>query len=171
MIWIVSKSLIGSDLELEKRHKYIEEITGARVSPWRECVCKSERFLYRNISYYQCRSEKGEYGVAITAHMNLEVQAILKRELSQKQAIVVINSCKLSKREVKECCSIVRKKNVQSEILFAKQERSPDGLSLNYYSEVGTFGFPTTVSERVMFQNRKNGLIKAVRKAFDKVEM
>lgn len=90
MIWVVSKSLVASKEELDSRHQIIQEITQAKVTPWTKQCCIGARWPYRLIEFYQCTSQKGEYGLVITAHMNIEVQPILQQILSQKKALVVI---------------------------------------------------------------------------------
>ena len=52
---------------------------------------------------------------------------------------------------------------------FAKQEVSDSGYRINYMENVGAFGFPTTLSERELFQQRRLGLVKAIRAVYDKV--
>ena len=106
MIWVVSKSLVASKEELDSRHQIIQEITQAKVTPWTKQCCIGARWPYRLIEFYQCTSQKGEYGLVITAHMNIDV---------------------------------------------------------------GAFGFPTTLSERELFQQRRLGLVKAIRAVYDKV--
>lgn len=86
MIWIVSKALVTSE-ELLLRHQFIQEITGVKVSNWIECNCPSNHKFTKSIGYYRCTSGKGEYGVFVTAHMNLEVQPILQHVLSQKKGL------------------------------------------------------------------------------------
>ena len=104
---------------------------------------------------------KRQYGLIITAHMNIEVQPILQQILSQKKALVVINSCEIQKSAKEECYRIITSKNSQSEMYFAKQEVSDSGYRINYMENVGAFGFPTTLSERELFQQRRLGLIKS----------
>ena len=168
MIWIVSKALVTSE-ELVHRHQFIQEITQARVSPWSECNCKSNRWPYKSIGYYCCTSDKGEYGFFITAHMNMEVQPILQQVLSQKKALVVINSCAIQKSTKIGCARIVAEKSPRSEVFFAKQELSDSGYLMNYIENAGEFGFRSTVSERELFQHRRFGLVKAIRTVYEKV--
>ena len=125
--------------------------------------------LKPQVKFYQCNSEKGEYGFFITAHINVEVQPILLHVLTGKKALVVINSCALNEAIKTQCLNIVKLKNSESELYFAKQTLDENGRALNYYDNVGTFGFPTTVSERELFQRRSLGLIKALRTVFEKV--
>lgn len=147
----------------------IERITSAKVSPWSEHSCKGSRFYSPSVSFFQCLSDKGEYGFIITAHINPEVQPILQHVLTSKKALVVINSCIIKPTTRDVCLRIVRAKNPQSELYFARQELSDSSGLVNYVDNVGTFGFGTTVSERELFQQRRIGLEKAIRTVYDKV--
>ena len=157
MIWIVSKALVTPE-ELPLRHQFIQEITGAKVSKWVECNCPSNRRFTTAIGYYRCTSDKGEFGVFITAHMNLEIQPILQQVLFQKKSLVVINSCAMEKNSKLNCINIVKDKNPNSEIFYAKQEMSASGLLMNYIEDAGEFGFQSTMSERELFQQGVWGL-------------
>lgn len=168
MIWIISKAIVTSE-ELLQRHKFIQKITQTRVSRWSEYCCPRQYRTAKPIEYYRCTSDKGEYGVFITAHMNLEVQPILRQVLSSKRTLVVINSCAIQENTKIICTDIVTKKNPQSEIFFAKQERSDEGYLMNYMEDVGEFGFRSTVSERELFQQRQLGLVPAIRAVYEKV--
>lgn len=170
MNWIVSEKAITSKNELIIRSEVIQEIVRAKVTPWREQSCKGAGFFGPLVSFYQCSSEKGEYGFFITAHINIEVQPILLHVLTNKKTLVVINSCALDESIKSQCMDIVRSRNSSSELYFAKQTRDKSGRALNYYDNVGTFGFSTTESERELFQNRNLGLTKAIRTVFEKVE-
>ena len=169
MNWIVSDRALSSVNELDSRAEFIRKLSHAKVTPWREQSCKDIRFLRPAIKYYQCSSEKGEYGFFITAHMNIEVQPILLHVLTNKKAIVVINSCAINDATKDQCLDIIKTKNPESELYFAKQTLNNKGQALNYCENVGTFGFATTVSERELFQNRSLGLTKALRVVFEKV--
>ena len=168
MIWIVSKALVTPE-ELPLRNQFIQEITGAKVSKWVECNCPSNRRFTKAIGYYRCTSDKGEFGVFITAHMNLEIQPILQQVLFQKKSLVVINSCAMEKNSKLNCINIVKDKNPNSEIFYAKQELSASGLLMNYIEDAGEFGFQSTMSERELFQQRRLGLVKAIRTVYEKV--
>lgn len=94
MFWIVSNTVCkSSESELKHRYDYIKEVTNTKVSPWRTIVCQSNSLLgvRKNISFFQCKSEKGEYGFIITAHIT-EIPYILDTVLSNKRSIIVVNS-------------------------------------------------------------------------------
>ena len=168
MIWIVSKKVSISEKELANRHIFIEDITQANVSPWLERTCVLNRFPKSTVGFYQCTSDKGEYGFMITAHID-EVPAIVKNVLTSKRALVVVNSCIVNKNARSYCLNIVKAKNAQSELFFAKQKVLSSGALVNVVNNAGTFRFGTTASERELFMHREEGLIKAIRVAFDKV--
>ena len=168
MIWIISKSIVRSEKELENRRQYIKDVTKAEVSLWALSKCKSRRLFSPEIEFFQCISKKGEYGVVITAHIQ-EVADILNAVLSRKAAKVIINSCAIRKDLQTAILELVKNKNGCSEVFFAKQEHTSEGYELNFTDDVGRFGFSTTESERELFQHRKLGMMQALRKAFKKV--
>ena len=89
-------------------------------------------------------------------------------EMSQKKALVVINSCAMQKNSRLDCINVVKGKNPHSEIFYAKQELSDAGFLMNYIEDAGEFGFRSTVSERELFQQRHLGLVKAIRTVYEK---
>jgi hypothetical protein len=169
VIWVVSKEICNTQQELECRLKYIKDVTGAQVSAWSyyECAIKRLGIVPAKLGFYKCQSYKGEYGVVITAHIN-EVSAIINSILDKKRAIVVINSCKLENGISKKILDLVIERNRQSEFFFAKQTKDENGHLVNCVDNLGEFGFNTTLSERKLFRQRKNGLVKAIRASFDK---
>lgn len=168
MIWIVSKAASNSEKEMVCRHYFIEDVTQASVSPWMERTFLINKFPWNSEGFYQCTSDEGEYGIVITAHIN-EVPVLLENVLTNKKNLVIVNSCIISNDIRNYCMSIVKAKNTQSELYFAKQEILDSGVRVNYIDNVGTFGFGTSVSERELFRHRKEGLVKAISLAFDKV--
>lgn len=161
MIWVVSKEIYDSDHDLIPRHKYIEEVTQTRVSPWVECRSP--------VNYFRCSSLKGEYGIVITAHIG-EVQPILEVALNNKRALVIINSCILKKYNINLITKIVRRKNPQSIIYWAKQDIINGYGSLVFNDDCGTFGFKTTASERELFMHRSKGLLNAINQAYERID-
>ena len=115
------------------------------------------------------RFPKGRVWAYGYSHMNIEVQPILQQVLSSKRALVVINSCEIRKGAKDECYRIMASKNPHSEMFFAKQEISDSGYLINYMENAGAFGFQTTTSERELFQQRRLGLVNAIRVVYDKV--
>ena len=168
MIWVVSEAVSGSAEELENRRKYIQEITGADVSRWNMRILPKENILKPNICIYQCVSHKGEYGIIITAHIG-EVPQIIEEMLTNKRAIVVINSCEIKRKVDKYYLEIVKERNSESKLFFAKQEILAPGFLVNYSDNVGTFGFSTTLSERELFIHRHKGIIQAIKLSYNEV--
>ena len=166
MIWIVSSSIAGTEENLSARHEYIEMVSQARVSPWqkRTVMIADKRYL----NYYQCKSEKGEYGLFVSAHTP-EVAIILSATLSWKRAICAINSCQISDMHKLNLLRTIKQYNQQSELYLAQQEKDQRNGSFNYAEDFGTFGFLTTKSEREVFMHRKEGLTRAIRLAFEKI--
>lgn len=83
MIWIVSSSVAGTDENLSARHEYIELVSQAHVSPWQKHVAEADRdgYIKPIVEYYQCRSENGEYGIVLTAHIDCSIRkCITKRD-------------------------------------------------------------------------------------------
>lgn len=101
--------------------------------------------------------------------MNLEIQPILQQVLSRKKALVIINSCAMEEKSKLDCINIIKGKNPNSEIFYAKQELSASGCLMNYIEDAGEFGFRSTMSERELFQQRRLGLVKAIRTVYEKV--
>ena len=83
--------------------------------------------------------------------------------------LLIVNSCLLKTRYKKDFLDIIKIKNPQSELFFAKQERNDSGFLVNYVDNVGEFGFSTSQSERELFIHRKEGLIKALRLAYERI--
>lgn len=166
MIWIVSSNIAGTEENLSARREYIRLVSQARVSPWqkRTAVTASKRYL----NYYQCKSEKGEYGLFITAHID-EAFSILRATQNNKKTLFSINACQVSNMHKRKLLNAVKKRNPQSELYLARQEKRKDGKIVNYIDDFGTFGFPTTKSEREVFMRREKGLTQAIRRAFEKV--
>lgn len=159
--------MCSTEHELSKRHQYIKDITQSSTSPWTEYLCERE-ICFPTHKYYQCRSDKGEYGIVITAHIE-EVQRIIEKSLSNKKALVVVNSCIFKKSYKNRFLDVVKSKNSQSELFFAKQGKDDSGILVNYVDNVGEFGCSTSLSERELFRHRRIGLTKAIRLAYEKV--
>ena len=166
MIWIVSCSIAGTEENLSARHQFIELVSQARVSPWQKRIAVVEG--KHCLDYYQCQSEKGEYGFLITAHID-ETFAILKATKSSKKTIYAINSCQVSNMYKFGLLNIIKGNNRQSELYLAQQEKGQRNWLFNYADDLGTFGFRTTKSERELFMRRENGLTESIRLAFEKV--
>lgn len=113
MNWIVSKAVCTSNTELQNRLRFIEEVTGLIPSHWNEENCIPYGTDHSSFPYYICRTKKGEYGIVITAHID-EVESILNTVLSCKRAIVIVNSCMISKVRGERIKQLVLSKNRHS---------------------------------------------------------
>ena len=135
MIWIVSSSIAGTEENLSARHEYIKMVSQAHVSPWqkRTAVIAGKRYL----NYYQCKSEKGEYGLFITAHID-EAFSILRATQNNKKTLFSINACQVSNMHKRKLLNAVKKRNPQSELYLARQEKRKDGKIVNYIDDFGT---------------------------------
>jgi hypothetical protein len=181
---------------LTARHQFIEGVTHTRVSPWNrrvaystgkqrassvigikrlytvpfyQCVsARGEYGVFITAHVYQCVSARGEYGVFITAHAH-ELETILESFLSSKKTLYIINSCQIYIRSRYALHDLIKNSSSQSELFLAHQAPPQSGIFYNYAEDVGTFGFPTTESERELFMHREEGLIRAIRLAFEKV--
>lgn len=170
MNWIVSKKACETDAELKSRWEYIKKTTGVIPSAWSVERC-SPYGSYRQLpEFYICRTKKGEYGFIITAHIK-EVLPILNTVLQRKRAIVVVNSCMIDKEKCERIYRFILSKHSHSELFFARQEnlKGSTPAMVNYIDNVGAFGFGTTDSERKLFMDRSQGLIPAIRGAFDRI--
>ena len=168
MIWIISSKVCDKEEE-EKRKQFINVVTEARVSSFKRFCFEYRAFPNPNqqVEFFQCKSDKGEYGFFITAHNN-EVIPILKKVLTLKRSVVVVNTCATNKKLKKAIYDTVKQYNSNSEVYFATQEGHHKGILVNYLDDYGDFGFRTSKSERKLFRHRTEGLIRAIRIAFDK---
>ncbi len=170
MRWIVStgKDIVVDNSQLKARLNYIRKVTDAEVSDWKVMRIKgydSKKFLY-------CISNDGINGTFITAHIG-EVQTICSLLEVAGGDFVIANSCIWEKSLDKHMLRCMMKFNRSVELWFAKQEVSVEsGCMLRQcttLSNLGRFGFHTSLSERQLFSKRRNGFMAAVREAFVKV--
>lgn len=168
MLWVIEESLIGSYTERKARLEYIKEMTGDKRISW-------EKFSLFPLlkDYYYCITNEGVNGVFITAHMYLEEVKCLCNILNPKvRDFFAINACKIRDNVDKEIMTHLVKSNPEIHLFFAKQEyNTKSDCYMNLISDVGSFGFQTSKSERITFLNRKKGILEAVEKGFDLVEL
>ena len=175
MIWIVSKAASGTETEMEARHHYIEEVTGADVSEWTEYIAGSPEVLPE----YYAKSNDGLPYVFITAHTN-EVKDIISRlpkivGIKNYKYIkkIIINSCITCALWIKEIKSSLYLIDLNVVIYYSKQDvykpNNKTPLLVNYPKNVGTYGFLTTKSERGFFRHRNEGIDIALRKTFMRI--
>ena len=168
MRWIVSSNfdICRNREELKKRREFIRRVTESEVTEW-ECISPNK--------FYCCDSKDGLNGIFITAHVG-DIQRISCWEGIASYDFLIANSCIWEKDVDKGILKnlIQRKKGV--ELWFAKQ-----GATVTFYDkkirpcveikDVGKFGFPTSLSERELFLNRKKGFMDALQESFVKVSL
>ena len=170
MRWIIStgKDIVVDNSQLEARRNYIRNVTKVEVTAWKVMQIKgynSKKFLY-------CTSNDGINGTFITAHIG-EVEMICSLREVANGDFVIANSCIWEKSLDKNILIDMMRFNRGVELWFAKQEVSVEsGCMLRQcttLSNLGKFGFHTSLSERQLFSKRHNGFMTAVREAFVKV--
>lgn len=168
MVWIVSADVIGNDEEKKARLQFVEDVTGDKSILW-------EKFVLRGIEFYYCRTNDGVKGVFITAHNNAVRLLCTFLPGIELNDFVVANTCVWENDFDKKILQILLKKNHTTRLYYAKQEtkftdviRIRQIVAIDY---VGLFGFMTSKSERILYRNREKGLMKAVQRAFDLVNL
>lgn len=166
MLWVIEESLLGRPAERKARLNFIKEISGDKRVSWQElswCILP--------VKYYYCVTDDGVNGVVITAHMYMEVILFLLLMLNPAtKDFFVLNICKMSEEVDRLILSCLMEENPKIGLYFAKQDINPkSGRYMNHISDVGDFGFLTSKSERIMFFNRKKGVVESIAKGFDKV--
>ena len=139
---------------MSARLQYIQSVTDAPVTDWM-ITRKNSAFPK---SLFCCMTNDELNGTFITAHIG---------------DFVIANTCIWEKSSNKQILYYMMNINKKAVLWFSKQTLS---LEENYnlrqstlLSNVGTFGFNTSLSERLLFSNRHKGFMKAVSFAFDKV--
>lgn len=169
MQWILGhgKGIEFTSQQLDARMNFIKSVTNADVSPWKP--------LFTNglvLPFLTCVSNDGVSGLFITAHSNV-VYSLCNLLYLTHTNIIVINSCLLIPEQWKQILEFLSKSNPRMELFFAKQETIYfNGPLLAKYvtiSNVGEFGFRTSISERDMFRNRKLGIKDSIYVSFDKL--
>ena len=169
MRWIVSKDkdIVVDDNQLKARLNYIRQVTGAEVTDWNVLSIKGY-----NKKFWYCISDDGLNGTFITAHIG-EVQCICSLYEVVSGDFVIANSCIWEKLRDKQILYSMMKLNRDVELWFAKQEVSVEKGHMirqcTTLSNLGQFGFQTSLSERLLFAKRRNGFKSAVSEAFVKV--
>lgn len=165
MYFLISTSpdIIGSKDNRMARLKFINDITGVVPTHWKYDVGK--HFLI-------CDTCDDVNGIYITAH-NYEVAEICKRGIADNIDFLVANTCIYRENLDTDILWELRKWNNDIELWYAKQEveLTCDYVlrNTNTLREIGTFGFMTSKSDRLMFKNRKKGFEAALKLSFDKV--
>jgi len=167
--WIVSArpEIVRNLSELYARSEFIQLVSNARVTNWD--ILRDFRGIDK---FYVCFTDDGVNGAFVTGHIE-EVMELCRSEKVADCELVIANTCIWNQLNDKSILYELLKKHSEMKLWFAKQELSCETnywlRKTNTLSDVGTFGFPTSKSERILFENRRKGFMVAVEKAFDKV--
>ena len=150
MKWIVSSDprIFVNRAHMSARLQYIQSVTDAPVTDWM-ITRKNSAFPK---SLFCCMTNDELNGTFITAHIG-EVQRLCSVHEIAMSDFVIANTC-IWEKSSKQTLSLEENYNLRQSTLL---------------SNVGTFGFNTSLSERLLFSNRHKGFMKAVSFAFDKV--
>ncbi|MEN6463052.1 MAG: hypothetical protein ABFC94_17000 [Syntrophomonas sp.] len=167
MRWIIGSDIAGDSNQRQARRDYIKLVTDSEVSAWgfiqvNGQVCKE---------YLCCLSNDGVDGTFITAHIG-DVDKLCSWRGICIGEFVVANTCIVRKMLGKEILYQMMNINREVDLFFAKQELSLDNRILwqsTTLSNIGLFGFQTSLSERQLYKNRSKGLMDAIRVSFDRV--
>ena len=159
--------IMGTEENREARLKFINDITGVVPTPWK-CV----KFYNNGTPFLLCNTVDSINGIYITAH-NYEVVEICRTRIVLEIDFLVANTCVYRKNLDTDILWFLREKNKNIRLWYAKQEieLTSDHVfrNTNTLREVGTFGFMTSKSDRLMFKNRKKGFEMALQLSFDRV--
>ena len=170
MKWIVSSDpkVFVDAAHMQARLQYIHSVTDVSVTEW--FTTQTSSALPR--AFYYCITSDGLNGTFITAHIG-EVQRLCSlREIAMGN-FVIANTCIWEKTSNKKILYCMMQINKKAELWFSKQalavEEDYNLRQSTLLSNVGEFGFDTSLSERLLFSNRHKGFMKAVSLAFNKV--
>ena len=159
--------IMGTRENRMARLKFINDITGVVPTPWK-CV----KFHDGGKSFLICNTVDNINGIYITAH-NYEVVEICRTGIVHEVDFLAANTCVYRENLHTDILWLLREKNKNIKLLYAKQEfeLTSDRVfrNTNTLRDVGTFGFMTSKSDRLMFKNRKQGFKTALQLSFDKV--
>ena len=182
MIWLICarKGVDANREQFQSRTQYIQQATGAcAVSDWlpiqnRDCFC--------------CTSNDGINGAFITAHFN-DVDMLFELYHVNSCDFIVVNTCLMDRWRIAELRMLRDAMGVdmwiprQRLFVMAKDDASVRSLISNNllkdeglmvvlfadYDWLGTFGFQTSLSERLLFKNRGKGFMAALGESFIKL--
>jgi hypothetical protein len=166
VVWIIEKDKnIVDSYNLQARSNYIQNVTGTKVSPWASIQVNGQIFIY-------CTSDDYINGIFITAHIqNVYTLCLLRKIYINK--FIVANTCIWERMLPKKILHTMRKFNKNIDLWFSKQDISLECDKIFRHTttinDIGMFGFKTSLSERKLFKNRKNGLFEAMKMSFDQV--
>lgn len=158
---------MGTGENRKARLKFIHDITGVVPTPW-----KGVKFYDGGTLFLLCTTLDNVNGIYVTAH-NYEVVEICKTGMVSEVDFLAANTCVYREDLDTDILWFLREKKKNIRLWYAKQEieLTSDHIfrSTNTLRDVGTFGFMTSKSDRLMFKNRKKGFETALQLSFDKV--
>ena len=166
MIWIVSAGIDENVEERRARLQFIKEVSGDKYISWEKKHGISPRGFFE---YYQCATKDGINGTFITAHNNIVAILCGQSNVTQGE-LVVANTCKIVAGFEQFVLQLLQRQNVSAQLYYAKQDKEVvrgTEYDTNTASYIGNFGFKTSKSERILYRNKENGLVEAIKKAFD----
>lgn len=170
MRWIVSSDpkIFVDRNHMSARLQYIHSVTNITATEWMTTQKRTD--LPK--TFFYCMTNDGLNGTFITAHIDEVYQLCSLREIALGD-FVIANTCIWKKSSNKQILYCMMQINKQIELWFSKQALT---VEKNYHlrqstllSNVGEFGFNSSLSERLLFSNRRKGFMKAVSIAFNKV--
>ena len=170
MRWIVSSDskIFVNRSHMSARLRYIQFVSGAEVTDW---AVTRESITFPNPFFY-CATNDGLNGIFITAHIG-EVWRLCSLDEIAMCDFIIANTCIWERLLHKQVLYQMMKINRKAELWFSKQVLA---MEKNYrlrqstaLNEIGEFGFNTSLSERILFLNRRKGFMKAVALAFSRV--
>lgn len=153
---------------MSARLQYIQSVTDAPVTDW--MITRKNSAFPKPLFY--CMTNDGLNGTFITAHIG-EVQRLCSIQEIAMGNFVIANTCIWEKSSNKQILYCMMNMNRKAELWFSKQTLTMEAdyklRQSTLLSDVGEFGFNTSLSERLLFSNRHKGFMKAVSLAFNKV--
>lgn len=169
MIFLLStrKEVMGTYHNIMARLEFINDITGVEPTLW-----KITKLGPYKMTFLVCKTNAGINGIYITAH-NREVEYLSLCNFISKIDFVIANTCVYEKDFDTNIMYNLRKVNKNIAMYYAKQEVeiTTDRVfrKTNTIKDVGNFGFMTSISDRLMFINRKKGFMDALNVSFNKI--
>ena len=153
---------------MSARLQYIHSVTNTTVTEW--MPTQKSTVLPRPLFY--CMTNDGLNGTFITAHID-EVRRLCSLQEIALSDFVIANTCIWKKSSNKQILYCMMQINNKVELWFSKQaltvEENYNLRQSTLLSNVGEFGFNSSLSERLLFSNRRKGFMNAVSLAFNKV--
>jgi hypothetical protein len=168
--WIIGSEsdIAGNNKQLQARSDYIRLVTNADVSAWDYLYVNNQRLT----KFLCCSTNDVLDGTLITAHIR-DVYSLCSLPEVCNSMFVVANTCIWESLSHKDLLYRLMSINQGIELYFSKQELSVDNSYIlrqsTTISNIGQFGYQTSLSERVLFRHRRKGILEAIRIAFNRV--